>query len=1046
MAAAPRMSPAILLAIAAAFMSMALVFVSKTFADAVFLAEFGIGYVPHFYIAQAAALIASSTLYGAAIRRGPSAPLDAAILLTFACSAVLGPWAVRTGGWAVFANSLALTVLSTLASLVMWNAATAVVSGRKSRWFIPRAGAAATAGAVVGGFGASGVVAALQVEALGPVIAGMALITLIVRSLLVKRSSEWRPGRSLEEARGRALKARRQLRASRGHEEPPELRPHVRLVRILALATVVEAGLTAFVDFGFKLEVADAFSDPDDIGFFFAVFYGVSNVVLLVLQLFASSRLLATRSLRFSLSLEPAALVVAAVVWAIFPVLMIGAIARGLESVMKFGVARPAQEVALTPLTEVERKRWKVLLRGAYNQGGGAVAGLALIAAAPLFAMHPALVPAATAATAALWLMLQQIGSDRYIDTLGAALGLRRLSLRDQRDAAFIDRDALARLVEMSGSEDELAARFGLELLTTVAQDGRPLAPFVGKGTPAQRSALYRILAARPHRTCAAPLRAAMAMEANQVTMPQAPAEVFAAAAACLDAIAALGDTSQVARARALVDGTSPLDAAIVADPVRWSAWSYLARVGAIDSGADATAELQAVVDGALAHDGRRAAEILRAAVSRGTIPVRDAELMAERAADNEVPERRRNGLLCCGALGWTRPIGRVIDAMTGREPWLDDLVANLDAHAVTELLSHEKYRRATTRVRARVLRGLRSSDLPDVADLIASELLDPDPTVRELAARTLLRRARDHGEALPHDLAERALALQLDRFEVYVRARPGYAATSRESNIEVKYRSGSASELTQEAFFIDELERRTERSLSRVCAVLALFGNPSSVYAAERALRAPTFKRRRQALDILQEVARGRDRARLLELLEMYLLPPREVAPGAREKACDMDPWLARVATSSGEPAMQRLWALRATLLFDDIDGELLDALAVRANEIELDRGGIVVTEGDPGDALFVVMSGVVTVEREGKVVAQLGAGQAFGELALVDGLPRLATVKTEARSRLLRLPRDTFDAALAEYPEIGLGLVRGLVRWLRQGDDAPRPEAYRR
>ncbi|HUS66660.1 MAG TPA: cyclic nucleotide-binding domain-containing protein, partial [Kofleriaceae bacterium] len=215
---------------------------------------------------------------------------------------------------------------------------------------------------------------------------------------------------------------------------------------------------------------------------------------------------------------------------------------------------------------------------------------------------------------------------------------------------------------------------------------------------------------------------------------------------------------------------------------------------------------------------------------------------------------------------------------------------------------------------------------------------------------------------------------------------------------------------------------------------------------AAERALRAPTFKRRRQALDILQEVARGRDRARLLELLEAYLLPPRDVEPDARQRACDMDPWLARVASSGTEPAMQRLWALRATLLFDDIDGEQLDALAVRANEIELAKGETVVAEGDPGDALFVVMNGVVAVEREGKVVAQLGAGQAFGELALVDGLPRVASVKTEAKSKLLRLPRDTFDAALAEYPEIGLGLVRGLVRWLRQGDDVPRPEAYRR
>jgi len=77
---------------------------------------------------------------------------------------------------------------------------------------------------------------------------------------------------------------------------------------------------------------------------------------------------------------------------------------------------------------------------------------------------------------------------------------------------------------------------------------------------------------------------------------------------------------------------------------------------------------------------------------------------------------------------------------------------------------------------------------------------------------------------------------------------------------------------------------------------------------------------------------------------------------------------------------------------------------------------------------------------------VAQLGRGQAFGELALVDGLPRQATVRSEKPSRFLCLPRDTFDEAMTEHPEIGLGLVRGLVRWLRQGDDIRRPPEYRR
>jgi len=113
---------------------------------------------------------------------------------------------------------------------------------------------------------------------------------------------------------------------------------------------------------------------------------------------------------------------------------------------------------------------------------------------------------------------------------------------------------------------------------------------------------------------------------------------------------------------------------------------------------------------------------------------------------------------------------------------------------------------------------------------------------------------------------------------------------------------------------------------------------------------------------------------------------------------------------------------------------------LCEHSSEVEFDTDEIVVREGDAGDALYIVIDGVLAVERGEIVVAQLGPGEAFGELAILDGEPRQATVRAQKPTRLLRLPRDTFDKALAEHPEIGLGLVLGLVKWLRQGKSAPR------
>jgi CRP-like cAMP-binding protein len=88
---------------------------------------------------------------------------------------------------------------------------------------------------------------------------------------------------------------------------------------------------------------------------------------------------------------------------------------------------------------------------------------------------------------------------------------------------------------------------------------------------------------------------------------------------------------------------------------------------------------------------------------------------------------------------------------------------------------------------------------------------------------------------------------------------------------------------------------------------------------------------------------------------------------------------------------------------------------------------------EGEPGDALFVVHAGRLRAAQGGAALGELGPGDGFGELALVDGGPRTATVEAIEDTQLLRLPRDAFLAVLAARPELGLGLLQALARWLR-------------
>jgi hypothetical protein len=149
----------------AAFTSMAVVFIVRTFADAVFLANFGVDYVPHFYVAQSAALIGMSFLY-VADRRG-AVVIDTVILLALVATTLAAPFLPT---WRR-SRSLMLIGASTLGQMAVWNAVTSVVSGRKSRTFLPRAGAAATP-VRSRGFGSSGIVSMGGVTALAWTSAG----------------------------------------------------------------------------------------------------------------------------------------------------------------------------------------------------------------------------------------------------------------------------------------------------------------------------------------------------------------------------------------------------------------------------------------------------------------------------------------------------------------------------------------------------------------------------------------------------------------------------------------------------------------------------------------------------------------------------------------------------------------------------------------------------------------------------------------------------------------------------------------------------------
>jgi CRP-like cAMP-binding protein len=109
---------------------------------------------------------------------------------------------------------------------------------------------------------------------------------------------------------------------------------------------------------------------------------------------------------------------------------------------------------------------------------------------------------------------------------------------------------------------------------------------------------------------------------------------------------------------------------------------------------------------------------------------------------------------------------------------------------------------------------------------------------------------------------------------------------------------------------------------------------------------------------------------------------------------------------------------------LFKSLDEEGRARLLEGASKVSFSQGQVIVREADPGEALYLIKQGTVNVHttREGQQIqlATLGPGACFGEVALLSGRPRTATVVSAESCMLLCFHKAQIDETLIEYPKV--------------------------
>ncbi len=689
----------------------------RSFAEAAFLADYGATSLPLLLLTQAVAFAIGTTAYDAAAARAPLPRVDIALGVALVVgAAAAAPLVARGKPWP-FVVALAVVALSSVVNLALWNTVAASVAGRDARRWLPRAGAAVTAGGALAGLGAVALIRRAGADLVPWVAAAIAVVVV---------------GLTIAAQRALAAGGAPGATAPPGQSATAMSGDHHTLLRWLALAAVLEAAVATALEFRFGAEMKARFHGPD-LASAVSLFYGCTHLLLLVLQVTIVPRLLTSRRLPVTMSIHPLVTGLGALALAAVPGFLAIAAVRTGDWVLRAATSRTGQEISLSALPPVPRARWKVLLRGVATPLGVAAAGGALVVLGARALASPVGFALAVAMAVVGWLWVVRRAATRFLAALAAPLGMKSVAFAGPSREGF-DLDTWVRLVAATGAPDPSTAALAHAALGRSGGAADEITPYLADEDPAVRRALYELAARRPRPGAASELRAAALIEDDPIALAAAVRALAAHGSA--DAIAALAGRG--------------IDDAGVARAVR-AARAQLGR----DAG-----ERDAAAAALVPHDGTWAAALVGSGGGGGHY---DAAVTAALAAGGTA---RREGLRAATA-GGDRSLAALLAALTAADRDAITAVADLDDDGVRALRARLPVMAAPAR--AAVARARAAGATPGI--LLATLADDDDEDVRAAALRSLAGHARA-GHVPPAELAARTVERERRGLEALTAAR----------------------------------------------------------------------------------------------------------------------------------------------------------------------------------------------------------------------------------------------------------------------------------
>lgn len=135
----------------------------------------------------------------------------------------------------------------------------------------------------------------------------------------------------------------------------------------------------------------------------------------------------------------------------------------------------------------------------------------------------------------------------------------------------------------------------------------------------------------------------------------------------------------------------------------------------------------------------------------------------------------------------------------------------------------------------------------------------------------------------------------------------------------------------------------------------------------------------------------------------------------------------------------VEKVLFLKSLDLFSQIPGEVLVGVAEICEEVAFQPTEVLMTEGEIGESLYLIVEGKVNVLRGTRLIAELGERECVGEMAVLDSEPRSATVRAATPVIALKLDRGDLYDLMSEKLEIAQGIIKVLTRRLRKAYTQP-------